>query len=111
MGAEVAPCFSDTDNTMLEAVPTMEEVVKVLKSCRSHAAPGTDGLTAFFYQKCWDIVGESLFKVILKVFTGAKPASCQRTSYMVFGNKPGKKARSLLISDKRKLSLLKLFWM
>ena len=25
---------------------------------------------------------------------------------MVFGNKPGKKARSLLISDRRKLSLL-----
>ena len=34
------------------------------------------------------------------------PSPRQRTSLMVFGNKPGKKAKSLLISDQQKLSLI-----
>ena len=103
---EVEPCFTETDNTMLEAAPSKSEIEQVLKTCNSHAAPGTDGLTAFFYKKCWEVVGDALTKVVSEVFSGSKPTSCQRTSLMVFGNKPGKKAHSLLISDRRKLSLL-----
>jgi exonuclease III len=106
--SEVEPCFTESDNRMLLAPPSMEEVQTVLAGCRPHAAPGTDGLTAYFYQKCWDIIGGALFKIIFAVFSGAKPSSCQRTSLRVFGNKPGKKAKSLKISDRRKLSLLNL---
>ena len=78
----------------------------MLESCRPHAAPGTDGLTMYFYKKCWSIIGDSLTEVIQSVFNDSKPSACQRTSLMVFGNKPGKKDKSLLISDRRKLSLL-----
>jgi exonuclease III len=104
--AEVEPCFSQQDNAMLLAIPSKEEVARVLGSCRSHAAPGTDGMSAFVYKKCWDILGDALTDVVCAVFAGAKPSNCQRTSFMVFGNKPGKKAKSLKISDRRKLSLL-----
>ena len=103
---EVQPCFTEADILMLEAPPLKEEVKLVLSTCNSHAAPGTDGLTAFFYKQNWDIIGDALTEVVVKVFKGSKPTSCQRTSLMVFGNKPGKKAKSLLISDRRKLSLL-----
>jgi exonuclease III len=106
--AEVEPCFTESDNQMLLAPATREEVKAVLAGCRSHAAPGTDGLTAYFYQKCWGIIGSALCEIIFAVFSGAKPSSCQRTSLMVFGNKPGKKAKSLKISDRRKLSMLNL---
>ena len=51
-------------------------------------------------------MGGPLTEVIQTVFEGGKPTPSQRTSLMVFGNKPGKKAKSLLISDRRKLSLL-----
>ena len=103
---EVEPCFTEADNLYLEAPPTKEEVKQVLLSCNSHAAPGTDGLTAFFYKKHWDLMGDLLTNIITRVFMGTKPSSCQRCSLMVFGNKPGKKAKSLLISDRRKISLL-----
>ena len=51
-------------------------------------------------------MGDPLTDVIQSIFNGEKPSADQRTSLMVFGNKPGKKAKSLLISDRRKLSLL-----
>ena len=104
--SEVESCFTVEDNTMLLAVPDKEEVSRVLKTCRSHAAPGTDGITAYFYKKFWSLIGDSLCDVIIDIFYGAQPTNCQRTSLMVFGNKPGKKAKSLKISDRRKLSLL-----
>ena len=103
---EVKPCFTEADNLYLEAPPTKEEVKQVLFSCNSHAAPGTDGLTAYFYKKHWNLIGDLLTNIVTRVFMGTKPSSCQRCSLMVFGNKPGKKAKSLLISDRRKISLL-----
>ena len=104
--SEVEESFTDADNEKLRAVPTKAEIKGVLDSCRAHAAPGTDGLTVYLYQQCWQTLGDPLTEVICKVFSGNKPTPSQRTSLMVFGNKPGKKAKSLLISDRRKLSLL-----
>ena len=104
--SEVEETFTDADNEKLRAAPTKAEIKSVLDSCRAHAAPGTDGLTVYLYQQCWQTLGDSLTDVIQTVFRGSKPTSSQRTSLMVFGNKPGKKARSLLISDRRKMSLL-----
>ena len=104
--AEVQVCFTEDDNRDLLALPESEEVRRVLKSCNAHSALGTDSLTAYFYQIHWPIMGEPLTSVIQHVFKGNKPSPDQRTSLMVFGNKPGKKAKSLKISDRRKLSLL-----
>ena len=104
--SEVEQCFTDDNNVTMKAPPTKSEIKKVLDSCRAHADPRTDGLTVFFYQKCWQVMGYPLAEMIGAVFMGEKPSACQRTSLMVFGNKPGKKAKSLLISDRRKLSLL-----
>ena len=102
----MVPCFTEADNTKLKAPPTKPEVKKVLDSLRPHTAPGTDGLTVYFYQKFCHLIGDSLTEVITSVFSGTSPFDSQYTSLMVFGNKPGKKAKSLLISDCRKLSLL-----
>ena len=104
--SEVEPSFTAKDNLMLLTEPTKEEVREVLNTCRSHAAPGTDGITAYFYKKFWPVIGDFLKDVIVEIFNGAPPSACMRTSLMVFGNKPGKKAKSLKISDRRKLSLL-----
>ena len=51
-------------------------------------------------------MGDPLTEVVQAIFQGSKPTPCQRTSLIVFGNIPGKKAKSLKISDRRKLSLL-----
>ena len=93
---EIKTSFTEADNNKF---PSKSEIKKVLDSCRPHAAPGTDGLTVYFYQQFWDLVGDSLTEMICAVFRGTTPSASQITSLMVFGNKPGKKAKSLLISD------------
>ena len=102
---EVEPVFSDADNEMLCKVTNKTEVKEVLWSSNQHAAPGTDGLTAYLYCQNWEILGDPMNEVVQAVFRGQQPTSSQRTSLMMFGSKP-KKSKSLKPKDKRKISLL-----
>ena len=103
--AEVQPVFTSEDNKLLASTPTKDDVKKSVWSAKLHAAPGTDGLTMFLYHHCWDILGDPLTEVVQTIHAGQPPTKSQRTSLMVFGNKP-KKPNSTKPSDKRKLSLL-----
>ena len=69
------------------ALPTKKELKKVLSETNLHSAPGTDGLTFFLYNECWDIIGDSLLEVVVEIFKGSQPTTSQRTSLMVFGSK------------------------
>ena len=102
---EVKSVFTESDNNMLLTTPSKGEIKQVLSETNLHAAPGTDGLTFFFYKECWDIMGDSLTEIIREIFKGSQPTKSQRTSLMVFGCKP-KKVSSIKPEDKRKISLL-----
>ena len=102
---EVLPVFSTKDNTMLLKKPDKDEVKKSVLSSNLHAAPGSDGITTYLYQQCWDTLGEPLTEVAQAIHQGQNPTLSQRTSLMVFGSKP-KKPKSIIPSDKRRLSLL-----
>ena len=90
---EISPCFTEADNAIFCALPDQSEIKEILWSSNQHAAPGTDGLTAYLYCQCWDLLGDPLTEVIQAVFNGKQPTPSQRTSLMVFGAKP-KKAES-----------------
>ena len=102
---EVHPVFTDKDNNMLKKAPDKEEVKLSVWSSNLHAAPGSDGLTTFLYQQCWDVMGDPLTEVAQSIHQGSNPTLSQRTSLMVFGCKP-KKPNSIIPSDKRRISLL-----
>ena len=99
---EVDKVFTAKDNEMMMKIPEKEEVKQSIWSSNLHAAPGSDGLTSFLYQQCWDVLGNSLTKVIQSVHSGSSPTLSQRTSLMVFGSKP-KKPHSIIPSDKRSI--------
>ena len=103
--ADVDPVFTDADDDLLLKLPCKQEVKETLAAANQHAAPGTDGLTSFFYKQCFDVMGDPLTYMVSAVFSGEKPTLSQRTSKMVFGSKP-KKASSLKPGDKRRISLL-----
>ena len=86
-------------------LPTKKDVKSSVSKSNLHAAPGTDGLTSYFYHYCWDIVGDALTEVVQDIHGGQPPTLSQRTSLMVFGCKP-KKPKSTKPGDKRKISLL-----
>ena len=46
--SDILPSFTEGDNEMLLSLPTKQEIQKILQSCRPHAAPGTDSITAYF---------------------------------------------------------------
>ena len=97
--------MTDADNNLLSKTPDKNEVKESVWSANLHAAPGTDGLTTFFYYHCWDTMGDALTDVVQAIHGGQPPTKSQRTSLMVFGNKP-KKPNSIKPTDKRKISLL-----
>ena len=102
---EVEKVFTEKDNTMMMKLPIKSEIKESLWTSNLHAAPGSDGLTSFFYQQCWDVIGDSLTEVIQAIHRGQNPTISQRTSLMVFTAKP-KKPHSLNPNDKRRISLL-----
>ena len=90
---EVEKSFTDADNDTLKSLLTKAEVKQVRNSCKPHAAPGTDSLTAYFYQQCWLVMGDPLTEVIQAIFKGAKLTARQRSSLMVFATNLARKPR------------------
>ena len=102
---EIEPVFTDTDNTMLEALPTYDELHEVVRNSHHLASPGTDSIPSLLYHICWDTVGPALFSMVQAIFNGAAPTKSQQTSMMVFGAKP-KYPHSLDPGHKRRISLI-----
>ena len=62
---EVIPkIINKEDNKALNKPITLEEVRKVVFDLNPDKSPGPDGFQAFFYQKCWDIIGTELWEAI-----------------------------------------------
>ena len=103
--AEIEPVFTEADNKDLEKLPNKEEVKFTLFESNLNAAPGTDSITSLLYKVHWDLLGDSLHKVVSALHEGESPTASQRTNLMVFGTKP-KKLSSIHAKDKRRISLM-----
>ena len=64
--AKVVPKVTDVMNDRLIQPYSAEEVKKALFSIGDMKAPGTDGLHAIFFKKCWNILGVSLTTEVLE---------------------------------------------
>ena len=60
-------------NESLSHTFTREEVATALKQIHPTKAPGPDGMSAIFYQKYWDIVGNSVSNMVLNVLNNNLP--------------------------------------
>ena len=61
---ELDPVFSEEDNTMLLKKPTKSEIKEIIKASNHHGAQGSDGITNYFYYKMFNIIGDTLVKVL-----------------------------------------------
>lgn len=55
---------------MLKALPGFDEVKEAIFSINDDSTSGHDGLSAHFYQACWDIVSSDIYNVIVSIFKG-----------------------------------------
>ncbi|VFQ73116.1 unnamed protein product, partial [Cuscuta campestris] len=62
--------LSDEDNTMLTALPTLEEVKNAIWNLDSNSASGPDGYNGVFFRTTWDIIKEDMLKASQEFFLG-----------------------------------------
>jgi len=55
---------------VLNAKPTAEEIIGVLKEMHPTKAPSPDGLNAIFYTKCWEIGGNDVISFVKRAWNG-----------------------------------------
>ncbi|KAH1131801.1 hypothetical protein J1N35_003179 [Gossypium stocksii] len=77
-------CVYEEDNRKLLASYTGEEVREALFGMGSTKAPGEDGFPAFFYQKCWNIIGEDVVSFCLSLLNGDMEVSQINSTHIVF---------------------------
>ena len=73
--AAIPTRVSEDMNESLTRVFTREEVATTLKQIHPTRASGPDGMSAIFYQKCWNIVGSSVTNMVLNVLNNNLPIS------------------------------------
>lgn len=99
------PKISESENALLTKDVSRSELKKALKKLRSKASPGLDGIPSGLYVRMFDLFAPLLLEVFNDIIHGQPPPASMRTSIVQYLNKP-KKAKSIKLSDKRKISIL-----
>ena len=82
------------------------ELKKALKKLRTKASPGLDSIPSSLYLKLFDLFAPLMLEVFNEIIKGqSPPPASMRTSIVQYLTKP-KKAKSIKLSDKRKISVL-----
>lgn len=76
-------CITDDDNIRISAIPTLQEVTKIILSIDANSSPGPDGLSGMFYHKCWDIIAEDMHNAVKAIFSGSTLTKFYTHTYIV----------------------------
>ncbi len=92
-----------SDRDMLERPFDREEVFQVIQNLQGDKAPGPDGFTMAFFQKCWRIVEDDIMAFFGEVFEFCK---FEKSLNATFISLIPKKVNALNIRDFRPISLI-----
>ena len=95
--------ISEDQNTLLEAPFSEEEIKKAVFSSYLDGAPGPDGFSFMFYQKCWNIIKTDVLALFQDFFVGK--LDLFRLNFVVLSLIP-KEARASSMKKFRPISLL-----
>ncbi|CAI9766758.1 unnamed protein product [Fraxinus pennsylvanica] len=62
--------LTEDDNLALNRVHLIHEVREVVFSIDADSAAGSDGLSSIFFQHCWDVIQDNVYKTVLDFFDG-----------------------------------------
>ncbi len=95
--------IGEAKKLLLERRFEKEEIVQVLKDLQGDKAPGPDGFTIAFFQKCWQVVERDILDFFEEVYTHCKFKKSLNTSFITL---IPKKVNVLNIKDYRPISLI-----
>lgn len=81
--AHVPRKVTEEMNAALCAPYTSDEVKTALFQMFPTKAPGPDGFPAHFYQRHWDICGEEVTKIVLRIVKGEESPECINDTILV----------------------------
>lgn len=61
---DIPACINEEDNNSLLKAFSLEEVGKATFQLHSKKTPGSDGFPTKFYQRCWNFIGQDVFKLV-----------------------------------------------
>ena len=100
------PQIGKTMDDAVNCEISIVELKKALKQLNSKASPGMDGIPSTLYETLSDVFAPHMLEVFNFILRGEdRPSESMRTSTVQFLSKP-KKASSIKLSDKRKISVL-----
>ena len=88
---------------MLERPFTSDEVLQVVKDLQRDKAPGPDGFTMAFFQKCWLVIEEDVMGFFPEVYTHCKFEHSLNATFIAL---IPKKQNASNIQDFRPISLI-----
>lgn len=101
--ASINKVMDSKDNEQLCQPFTAEEVLAAVRRSPKRRSPGSDGITAEFYAKAWDVIGEVLTEVMNAMWSrGEVPAEMTRGIITLVP----KKAKPAVAKDWRPITLL-----
>lgn len=85
----ILPVVNDATNMDLIAMPSTNEIKEIVFTMDPDSAPGLDGITAKFFQVCWDIISKDITLAIQAFFCGASlPSSFTHTCIVMLPKVP-----------------------
>lgn len=76
--------ISDHENNWFMAIPSREEIHGVVRSMYPTKASGPDDMSAIFFQKYWDTVGQDVIQLVQNAFvSGVIPKSVNDTAIVL----------------------------
>lgn len=85
----ITKVLSPTNVTLLDIIPTSEEIFQTVKSLRSTKAPGPNGLPTLFYTAYWDIVGNEVISTVQEFFNTGRLMKSLNHTFIVLIPKVG----------------------
>ena len=95
--------ISEEEQALLERKFDREEVLQVVKDLQGDKAPGPDGFTMAFFQKCWSVIEEDMMGFFEEVHTYCKFERSLNASFIAL---IPKKQNASNIRDFRPISLI-----
>ncbi|XP_010474601.1 PREDICTED: uncharacterized protein LOC104754160 [Camelina sativa] len=102
MMSEIIPLISREMNEYLLTEVTVEEVKRAVFDINPNKCPGPDGMTGFFFQQFWDVIGEDIVNMVKTFFQSGKlEKDINRTNICLIP----KKLKAVKLAEFRPISL------